>query len=68
MTGNFSYIKISIFRLETNENLNEKVKAKVMKKKPPRTEIIYDKPPEDENPPEYPYVHDPKKATIGIVF
>mmetsp|Transcript_12402 Transcript_12402/g.10992 ORF Transcript_12402/g.10992 Transcript_12402/m.10992 type:complete len:183 (-) Transcript_12402:42-590(-) len=53
-------------RLETVSNLNEPNTARVLKKKPPKTEIIYDKPPEDENPPEYPYINDPKMVTIGI--
>ena len=51
--------------METIDILEEQKSARVMLKKPPKTEIIYDKPPEEQNPAAYPIINDPKKATIG---
>lgn len=42
------------------------ITARVLKAKPPKTEIIYDMPPEDEHPPEYPLIKDPRRTTIGM--
>mmetsp|Transcript_10112 Transcript_10112/g.9970 ORF Transcript_10112/g.9970 Transcript_10112/m.9970 type:complete len:194 (-) Transcript_10112:17-598(-) len=53
-------------RLETLDRLDNHKPMRVLPKKNPRTEILYDLPPEDENPPEYPIIKDPKKATIGV--
>ena len=59
-------IILTLSHLETTENMGQ-ITARVLKQKPPKTEIIYDMPPEDEHPAAYPLIKDPKKITIGMI-